>query len=152
MPLFAQPHRLSPVAAFSLVTTPWSALVVAVAAAPADKPSMVPIDCLQRRFSAPPVIAAKLYLPRVCLYRRLMKCRPLTASPLDQIPTMTPGKVLLRGAATFALPAAAAATRSLSRGYVQPEIPGPKAASLARVQFASPAAQAVPEMVMEAEI
>ena len=62
------------------------------------------------------------------------------------------------------MPAAAAAIRFLSRGDVQPENPGPKAASLARAQFVSPAAQAVPkkeplsvpvpaqEMVMEAEV
>ena len=95
MPLVAQPQLLLPVAVGSLVTMPWSALVVAVAAAAADKPSMVPIDCLQRRFSAPPVIAAKQYLPCVCLYRRLMNCRPLIAHPPDQILTMTPGKIFL---------------------------------------------------------
>ena len=66
-----------------------------MAAAAAEKPSMVPIDYLQRRFSAPPVIAAKQYHPRVCLYRRLMNCRPLIDRPPDQILTMTPGKVFL---------------------------------------------------------
>ena len=92
MPPFAQPHLLVAVAAAAV---PADGVAVAVAVAPVDKAAMVPIHCFQRRFSVPPVTAAKLYLPRVCLYRRLMKSRRLTASALAQIPTMIPGKVQL---------------------------------------------------------
>ena len=89
MPPFAQPHLLVAVAA----AVPADGVAVAVAVAPVDKAAMVPIHCFQRRFSVPPVTAAKLYLPCVYLYRGLIQCRPLTASALAQIPTMIPGKV-----------------------------------------------------------
>ena len=137
------PSWMPPVAATSLATAQWAS--PAAEAVPVGKPSMAPNGCLIVIQSAPPAVAVELFSPCARMHRHLTGCHPLTALQPGPTRTTTQDRVPPTEDATFPSPTAVAVTRSSSRRRTPPRNLGPMVAtSLAKVQFAPPAAEADP--------